>query len=537
MIFGLIRNPKKKLHQLTGFRTIYSVLNRIFVMQITRLSIVTMMTLLFLLPTGCRKDDSVSQPEQADAQLMRDFLSDDYFTSASEYYNPSPADPSAQTTTESRTKESMTTALKDYFAKNPKEVKKINQKYGYPVWAHAYNNTDEVGDFYFLPLAKTNKNQIEAILYTYKVHNTSSLGFKWLERKNLKKLKEKKDIKKNSSGKFTEINRLLATIQTAYFEQEMFGAIDCEFNEYFKKSSNLNTTVSARTCYYDIEVTKVSHCTRGGGFISCEVTTYIDGYIWCNGTSTGIHEEQAPPDDANGSGEIPYIHIDDSELAQCPCVNAIWKQIKAYTQTNNLGNSGFPVLRILDDFIEGPLRAEFGVTINSTGTTRATILPNTTYGSNLLLFNSRIEINKDLCGNSINIDPVSMTGTLIHELIHARIYDHLYNLGYFTNSVGAPSAMWSQFVQSNYPGIVIGETQHQIMAQAFVNDIAQALHDINGGVGDPSDYLYIAWEGLQDAFNDTQKAQFTFIPNFEHLKTNFNNNVKGRGTINYNGCN
>jgi hypothetical protein len=177
------------------------------------------------------------------------------------------------------------------------------------------------------------------------------------------------------------------------------------------------------------------------------------------------------------------------------------------------------------------------VTINSTGTTRATILPNTTYGSNLLLFNSRIEINKDLCGNSINIDPVSMAGTLIHELIHARIYDHLYNLGYFTNSVGAPSAMWSQFVQSNYPGIVIGETQHQIMAQAFVNDIAQALHDINGGVGDPSDYLYIAWEGLQDAFNDTQKAQFTFIPNFEHLKTNFNNNVKGRGTINYNGCN
>ena len=47
----------------------------------------------------------------------------------------------------------------------------------------------------------------------------------------------------------------------------------------------------------------------------------------------------------------------------------------------------------------------------------------------------------------------------------------------------------------------------------------------------------IAWESLQDAFNNTQKAQFNFIPNFEHLKTNFNNNVKGRRTINYNGCN
>jgi hypothetical protein len=107
-------------------------------MKSTLLPFVTMMTLLFLLPTGCRKDDSVSQPEQADEQLMRDFLSDDYFATASEYYNPSPADPSAQTTTESRTKKSMTTALKDYFAKNPKEVKKINQKYGYPVWAACF---------------------------------------------------------------------------------------------------------------------------------------------------------------------------------------------------------------------------------------------------------------------------------------------------------------------------------------------------------------------------------------------------------------
>ncbi|MFZ1455158.1 MAG: hypothetical protein WAT46_03890, partial [Saprospiraceae bacterium] len=56
------------------------------------------------------------------------------FATASKYYNPPPADLSAQTTTESRTKTSMTAALKDYFAKNPKEVKKINQKYGYPVW-------------------------------------------------------------------------------------------------------------------------------------------------------------------------------------------------------------------------------------------------------------------------------------------------------------------------------------------------------------------------------------------------------------------
>ncbi|MBK9564955.1 MAG: hypothetical protein IPO37_07140 [Saprospiraceae bacterium] len=93
-------------------------------MKSVQITIVTMLTLLFLLPTGCRKDDSVSQLEQADEQLMRDFLSDDYFATASKYYNPPPADLSAQTTTESRTKTSMTAALKDYFCQKSKRSQK-----------------------------------------------------------------------------------------------------------------------------------------------------------------------------------------------------------------------------------------------------------------------------------------------------------------------------------------------------------------------------------------------------------------------------
>ncbi|MBK7634460.1 MAG: hypothetical protein IPJ13_09315 [Saprospiraceae bacterium] len=168
MIFGLIRNPKK-LHPLTGFRTIYSVLNRIFVMKSTLLPFVTMMTLLFLLPTGCRKDDSVSQPELADEQLMRDFLSDDYFATASKYYNPPPRDPSAQTTTESRSKESMTAALKDYFAKNPKEVKNITKDLGYPIWHHTTYAVVEDEEILHIPFAKTYKNKIESVLYVSKV--------------------------------------------------------------------------------------------------------------------------------------------------------------------------------------------------------------------------------------------------------------------------------------------------------------------------------------------------------------------------------
>lgn len=231
-------------------------------------------------------------------------------------------------------------------------------------------------------------------------------------------------------------------------------------------------------------------------------------------------------------------YVDDAELSDnCPCVFAIWKQIKAYTQNNNLGKSECSVLEILDDFIEGPLQAEFGVTVNSTGNIRATSLPNTTYGPNLLLFNTRIEINKDLCGNSINIDPVSMAGTLLHEMVHARIYEHLYNSGYNTSGSNLYELYWEKFVESNYPNIVIGETQHQLMAQIYVNDIAQALHDINGGVGEPSDYLHIAWQGIKGAFTDAQLNEYDFFPDFDQLELNYNSNVLGQGSISYNNCN
>jgi hypothetical protein len=452
-------------------------------MKSTLLPFVMIMTLLFLLPTGCRKEDSVSQLEQADAQLMRDFLSDDYFATASEYYNPPPADPSAQTTTESRTKKSMTASLKDYFAKNPKEVKKINQKYGYPVWEHAYNNTDEVGDFYFLPIAKTNKNQIEAILYTYKVHNTSSLGFKWLERKNLKTLKEKKDIKKNSSGKFTEINRLLATIQTAYFEQEMFGTIDCEFNEYFKKSSNLNTTVSARTCYYDIEVTTVTHCTSGGGFTSCEVTTYIDGYIWCNGTSTEIHEEQAPPNDDNGGNSESFItencnSVDTinigSSFTNCTVLNCIYQKFL---------NSGQP--RFCHNIYRYNYNDKLHLNISAQNIGGAD-------GSVIMSSNGvDMKFHTFHCNSN---DHIRVAETLLHESAHAKFrYDLFKGTSFSDNVYRENFRLW---VMNKYG--VPYNSDHQLMVKTYMDIVARDLWELNDRKFDPSYYLAWTWEGLEN---------------------------------------
>lgn len=221
-------------------------------MKSTLLPFVTMMTLLFLLPTGCRKDDAAIQLDEAEAQLMRDFLSDDYFASASEYYNPPPADPSAQTTTESRTKTSMTAALKDYFSKNPDQVKKINQKYGYPVWEHALNADVDDGEFYQLPIAKTNKNKIESILFAYKKSGNEKLGFLMVDRKDLSKIKKSKKAKKNSSGKYEEMTLELAVTSTALFEYNMFQSIDCELANLLKDTNLKTEMTESRSCYYVI---------------------------------------------------------------------------------------------------------------------------------------------------------------------------------------------------------------------------------------------------------------------------------------------
>lgn len=232
------------------------------------------MILLFLLPTGCRKDDASSDQSKADEHLMRDFLSDDYFATASKYYNPPPADPSAQTTTESRTKESMTAALKDYFAKNPKEVKKINQKYGYPVWEHAYNNTDEVGDFYFLPIAKTNKNKIESILFAYKKSVNEKLRFLMADRKDLSKLMKSKKAKKNNSGKYEEMTLELAVTSTALFEYNMFQSIDCELANLLKDTNLKTEMTESRSCYYVI-----SYSVYGTHYVASDGTEVFT-YHW-----------------------------------------------------------------------------------------------------------------------------------------------------------------------------------------------------------------------------------------------------------------
>ncbi|MBK9256487.1 MAG: hypothetical protein IPM42_13450 [Saprospiraceae bacterium] len=237
-------------------------------------------------------------------------------------------------------------------------------------------------------------------------------------------------------------------------------------------------------------------------------------------------------------------YVDDSQISDnlCRCVYSIWKQMKIKIFTSGT-NENECINDILGDFLEGPLQAEIGVSSVSLGENkRAITLPNTSnlgVGNQLLLYNSRIEINMDLCGNSINLDPIQVAGALLHEFVHARIYEHLYNKGYHSNlKTMSYDAAWNLFIQTHYPNIQpVDNEQHQLMAQAFTNDIAHSLWELNGKVGLPSDYLMIAWEGLQNAYPPEDRHKYDFIPNFDQLKNDFETNVQGKGILSFNGCN
>jgi hypothetical protein len=237
-------------------------------------------------------------------------------------------------------------------------------------------------------------------------------------------------------------------------------------------------------------------------------------------------------------------YINDREISgdNCPCINAIWKQMKSLVFTSS-DNENVCTVDILSEFLEGPLQAEIGISETSLGkNVRANTYPNTNKtgtGHVQLLYNTRIEINKDFCGDNINIDPLQVAGLILHEFIHARIYEHLYNRGYHSNlkTLSYQSA-WNSFIQSQFPQISpVGNDQHQLMAQIYANDLASALWELNGNVGTPSDYLIIAWEGLQNAYPVEDRHKYDFIPDFEKLKTDFENNVQGKGRLKFNGCN
>ncbi len=127
----------------------------------------------------------------------------------------------------------------------------------------------------------------------------------------------------------------------------------------------------------------------------------LDICFGCEKNGVGLTPESL--EDAYYDALEENDYVDESEIAdqggiepeKCPCVYAIWKQMKNKVLTSGV-NENVCINDIFSDFLEGPLQVEIGISQNPLGDVNATTLPNTTLGGNLLLFNTRIEIDKDL---------------------------------------------------------------------------------------------------------------------------------------------
>jgi hypothetical protein len=469
-------------------------------MKSVQITIVTMLTLLFLLPTGCRKDDSVSQLEQADEQLMRDFLSDDYFATASEYYNPPPADPSAGTATESRTKTSMTAALKDYFAKNPKEVKNITKDLGYPIWHHTTYAVVEDEEILHIPFAKTYKNKIESVLYVSKSKDQNKLSFNMVLRKDLEKFDREKKIKKNKKvnkkkEQFSSLSKEMAVTTVAYFEQVVFQQVDCALAEMMKDDNfKPDDKVESRECFYVSYSQTTDWYQYGGGNISYLGSSTSYGGQWVciytyaygpdgttnAGTNTtgGAYNTQTNSNTSNNYELVQCdTHLDtikvDRSFSSCSVINCIYQKFL---------NSGQP--RFCHNIYRYNYNDKLHLNISVKNLGAA--------DGDVSMTPDGVEMKFDDINCSSN-DHIRVAETLLHESAHAKFrYDLFKGTSFSENTYRENFRLW---VMNKYG--VPYNNDHQLMLKTYMDIVARDLWELNDRKFDPSYYLAWAWEGLE----------------------------------------
>lgn len=98
-----------------------------------------------------------------------------------------------------------------------------------------------------------------------------------------------------------------------------------------------------------------------------------------------------------------------------------------------------------------------------------------------------ITIANDLCNGDEH--PLQIAGTLLHEAIHASMYQEAK----LVNSDVAQDdycSIWQAYFETSDPC-------HEVMANQYVNHLAQAIADLDENRFPVSHYLKIAWEGLE----------------------------------------
>ena len=224
----------------------------------------------------------------------------------------------------------------------------------------------------------------------------------------------------------------------------------------------------------------------------------------------------------------------DTGLEGCPRVYCIWQKAKEIVQDSEFNNENDELCDLLGEFINTSfknveLQWDFNNEIEDVENRRAQTFPNEPVNGM-----SRIVIDRDLCSTTSPAGAlfrrIEILGTIVHEFVHAEIYNSLYAQGYFQSNTSATNnEIWNTWVAENYSNSTLPiSTQHQLMAQFHVDRIATVLWQLNDKIGQASDYLIIAWQGLSNAYEEALNTHNVIPTNsqFIMMQNIYLNNVE-----------
>ena len=112
-----------------------------------------------------------------------------------------------------------------------------------------------------------------------------------------------------------------------------------------------------------------------------------------------------------------------------------------------------------------------------------------------------VALNPDLCEVDEDTDILKRAKTLLHEGIHARLHQYVIENLPAGDSYGTTNQKTIDETFNKIFDLYCHEDdgltdQHELMIDEFVDILAQALHALNDHIGEPEDYLYLAWLGL-----------------------------------------
>ena len=213
----------------------YLKFTSIFTMKNVKLFTVCM-TILFLFSTqGCQKDVLTDQKSaQTTADLVRNFVSDSWFSKASRFYKPS-HDGKLQ----SRTRLGQVDAVKDFFFLNTPVILHLVNTIGYPVWSESISSEKDGDELLILPFSKLDTNRIDAIMMIHRLAGSESMYFKTIRRNELYNLPNVSALSPDENEKYSELSREFATTMVLYFEYTIFTEVDCDLaNATFENPLN-----------------------------------------------------------------------------------------------------------------------------------------------------------------------------------------------------------------------------------------------------------------------------------------------------------